>query len=180
MLPKVETKSTPHCKFDLELAIGEPVAKVWTAFVGNASLWWPPSLYSLAEPNGFVVEPRLGGRLYERNVNGEERDWFRVLGIEPEKSIDISGQLCSPYGPPTISRWRVEFVGTKHGTLVCIREDLIGEANAAAAESTRTAWHTVFGAGLRDYVEAQSGDEYRDFGNLGSGVNGLQDYLKSL
>lgn len=179
MLPELASP-TAHTKFDLELAIGEPVSKVWDAFVENASLWWPPTLYSVVEPQGFVVEPRVGGRLYERCASGEERLWFKVVSIEPQRSIGLSGQLCSPFGPPVISQWRVEFVPTEHGTLVRIAEDLIGDANASAGTATRAAWQTVFGAGLREYVEAQAGDDYERFTARFPGGGGLQDYLKTL
>jgi uncharacterized protein YndB with AHSA1/START domain len=47
-----------------------------------------------------VLEPRKGGRIYDRGVDGSECEWARVLSYEPPTRVVI-GWLISP-------RWQLE------------------------------------------------------------------------
>jgi uncharacterized protein YndB with AHSA1/START domain len=54
---------------------------VWTA---RTSLWWPTS-HSVSGERGLEVriEPRAGGRIFERTPTGREIDWGEVTAWEP-------------------------------------------------------------------------------------------------
>jgi uncharacterized protein YndB with AHSA1/START domain len=47
-----------------------------------------------------VFEPRAGGRVYDRGVDGSECQWGRVLAYEPPERIVFSWDISPP--------WRVE------------------------------------------------------------------------
>jgi hypothetical protein len=65
---------TPEHAFDL-----------WT---NRTSMWWPTSHTISARPDvEVVIEPRVGGRIYERTPDGEEHDWGHVTGWDPPTRI---------------------------------------------------------------------------------------------
>ena len=50
---------------------------VWTT---RTTLWWPVEHTVSAEPDVAVsIEPRVGGRIFERTPAGEEHAWGEVL-----------------------------------------------------------------------------------------------------
>jgi uncharacterized protein YndB with AHSA1/START domain len=59
----------------------EHAFEVWAV---KTSLWWPHSHSRSGDPGLTVtIEPRPGGRIYERTLAGVEHDWGEVLAWEP-------------------------------------------------------------------------------------------------
>ena len=54
---------------------------VWT---GRISAWWPADHTVSGEANvAVVLEPRPGGRIFERTAAGVEHDWGEIVAWEP-------------------------------------------------------------------------------------------------
>ena len=66
--------------FDVQCRI-EHAFDVWTNRIDQ---WWPRA-HSISAENGLevVVEPRVGGRIFERTPSGAEHDWGEVTLWQP-------------------------------------------------------------------------------------------------
>ena len=59
--------------------------ELWTA---HTSTWWPATHTVSAQPDvQVIIEPGVGGRIYERTSHGEEHDWGHVTRWEPPNHI---------------------------------------------------------------------------------------------
>ena len=60
-----------------------------------------------------VFEPRVGGHIYDRGIDGSECRWARVLAYEPPDRVllswDISPQWQIETDPEKTSEWEVRF-----------------------------------------------------------------------
>ena len=55
--------------------------ELWTA---HTRVWWPMSHTVSARADAeAIIEPGVGGRIYERTADGEEHDWGQVTCWEP-------------------------------------------------------------------------------------------------
>jgi hypothetical protein len=63
--------------------------------------WWPTTHHIGKEPfELIVVEPRVGGRWYERTVNGSECDWGTVLHWDPPNGVRLSWHVGPGHNSP--------------------------------------------------------------------------------
>lgn len=67
-------------------------------FTDNIHVWWPLANHSLslAAAKSVVFEARAGGRIYEIEASGREREWGRVLVCEPPRRLVFSWVLEAP------------------------------------------------------------------------------------
>ena len=68
------------------------IEEAFRVFTAEIAAWWPVGGHSV-EPDrveAVVLEGRVGGRLYERWVDGGESDWGRVLAWEPPARLVLS------------------------------------------------------------------------------------------
>ena len=64
----------------------------WKVFTEKMGTWWPLAYYKLGKANAIdaVIEPRVGGRWYERGDDGSTCQWGSVLAWEPHSRLVLS------------------------------------------------------------------------------------------
>ena len=83
------------------VAVAAPIDRAFHVFTEDIGSWWDPKQHLLeAELAEMVFEPRVGGSVYDRGVDGSECRWARVLAYEPPRRFVISWDV-SP-------RWQLE------------------------------------------------------------------------
>ncbi len=67
-------------------------------FTRNIHLWWPLQTHSLSQSDAetVVFEAATGGRIYEIEKSGKEREWGRVTCCEPPHRLVFSWVLEAP------------------------------------------------------------------------------------
>ena len=84
-----------------EVVVDPPIERAFSVFTDDIGSWWNPDHHILdAELAEMVFEPREGGHIYDRGVDGSECRWARVLVFEPPNRVVFSWDI-SP-------RWQVE------------------------------------------------------------------------
>jgi uncharacterized protein YndB with AHSA1/START domain len=76
------------------LVIEAPCAHAFHVFTAEFDSWWPPTHHvGRVDMLAAVIEPRAGGRWYEKGVDGSECLWGTVLAWEPPTRLVLSWQL---------------------------------------------------------------------------------------
>jgi uncharacterized protein YndB with AHSA1/START domain len=76
------------------IVVDVPVDRAFAVFTGDIGSWWPPEHHLLeGELAAMVFEPRVGGHVYDRGVDGNECRWARVLAFDPPHRLVISWDI---------------------------------------------------------------------------------------
>jgi uncharacterized protein YndB with AHSA1/START domain len=115
--------------------------RAFTVFTEGMTSWWPLDTYSIgAGPMAAaVVEPRAGGRWYERSEDGSETEWGRVEVWEPPDRVVLVWQLSPDwsYDPGLHTEIEVRFTAEDDARTRVDLEHRKLEAYAERAEQMR-------------------------------------------
>jgi hypothetical protein len=104
----------------------------WTEAFGS---WWPRDHTASGDPLAVVLEPRLGGRIYERTPSGAEIPWGEVTVWEPPRRLGYLWHLRREREDATDVE--IAFVDQGDGTTRVENEHSGWERLGAEAESWR-------------------------------------------
>jgi uncharacterized protein YndB with AHSA1/START domain len=114
-------------------------------FTGRFSDWWPRDSHHIADVDAaeVVLEPRAGGRWYERSEDGRECDWGTVVEVDRPNRILLAWHLTPEWSydpdPEKATQVEVSFNAEEHGTTRVTLEhrgfEVHGEAGASMRES---------------------------------------------
>jgi uncharacterized protein YndB with AHSA1/START domain len=130
------------------ITVKRPPDRVFALFTDEIASWWPVETHSVSLAADAVValEPRVGGRIYERTPDGAVHRWGTVTTWEPGRRIVFSWHP----GRDETSAQEVElrFLPDAGGTRVELEHrgwERLGDEAAAMRESYRTGWELVLG-----------------------------------
>lgn len=129
----------------------EHAFEVFTAGMGT---WWPRT-YKIgpADLADAVLEPHAGGRWYERDSDGSECEWGRVLAFEPPHRLVLTWQIDSQwaYDPGLVTEVEIRFIAEgENRTRVELEHRNLENFGPAAAEMRATfesdgGWRRILG-----------------------------------
>ena len=93
--------------------VNAAAAHAFETFAAGIGRWWPATHTVGTSPmRDVVIEPRAGGRWYERGQDGSECDWGVVLAWEPPGRLLLGWQLDAEFrrNPATASEVELRFI----------------------------------------------------------------------
>jgi uncharacterized protein YndB with AHSA1/START domain len=95
------TQSATTATVRRHIVVNAPISEAFSVFTGRFGDFKPREHNLLQAPIAETVfEPRVGGHIYDRAVDGSECRWARVLAFEPPDRVVFSWDI-SP-------RWQLE------------------------------------------------------------------------
>jgi len=154
------TTDTDSMAVTKSITVNASRARAFTVFTEKFFTWWPKSHHiGEAELADAVIEPRVGGRWYERGTDGTECDWGVVLAYDPPARIVLSWHLQGDWSyhpdPAKASEVEVHFTEETGGrtTVVLTHRHLERHDDQEAVRNGVDA-PGGWGGILADYAEA--------------------------
>jgi uncharacterized protein YndB with AHSA1/START domain len=88
------TAATTDTVVHAAIVVDVGIERAFSVFTDGIDSWWPREHTIGAAPLAeMVLEPRVGGRAYGRDIHGGESDWGRVLAYEPPHRVLVSWDI---------------------------------------------------------------------------------------
>lgn len=131
-------------------------ARAFALFAERFARWWPLALvHTGPDPVDCAIEPRVGGRVFERAADGRETLWGTVLAYDPPHRLVFSWVVELPAGQEQLVE--IRFTAEDSGTRVELTHsgwEKLGDAAASQRERYDRGWGTVFERHFVEYVNS--------------------------
>lgn len=121
-----------------EIFVKTPPARAFDVFTKQMGRWWPLVTHKIGKSAAVdaVVEPFQGGRWYEKDDDGSECDWGRVLAWEPPGRLVLSWEITADWQHDVALHTEVEirFASESGGTRVSLEHRSLSAYGARAEE----------------------------------------------
>lgn len=90
----MDTESNSAIEVSRSISVPLPPARAFELFTTQMTEFWPKEhSIGASELAEVVIEPRSGGRWFERGVDGSECQWGRVAAWEPPRKVVLLWQI---------------------------------------------------------------------------------------
>jgi hypothetical protein len=129
-----------------------PAVHAFTVWTARISAWWPAD-HTVSGDAGLnvVLEPVVGGRIFERTQSGVEHDWGEVTVWEPPRRLGYLWHLRRDRADAT--EVEITFTERDGATVVAIEHrgwDRLGALGPDWREANKGGWSTL----LPHYIAA--------------------------
>ena len=99
------------------ITVDVPQAHAFNVFTEHFGLWWPLATHKLGKQDAItaIIEPKRGGRWFERSADGTECDWGRVQVWEPPRRLVLTWQVNADWQPDSTIQTEVEVMFVSDG-----------------------------------------------------------------
>lgn len=140
-------------KIHLEIPIKAGIDQVWECLIKDVSLWWRKDFYTSTKTKKFIIEPKVGGRMYEDYGNEEGLLWATVIGIDSPHSIEFKGHLTPQFGGPAISFLKLSLKENGKETILTLSDTVMGQVSEKNQKELTVGWKLIYEDSFKNYVE---------------------------
>jgi uncharacterized protein YndB with AHSA1/START domain len=136
----ITTAPRSHAEVPIQktILVATSAERAFQVFSGEMSTWWPLASYHIgtADATSVVIEPFVGGRWFERGVDGSECDWGRVRTWDPPRLLVLSWEISGDWqhDPSIQTEVEVRFTAEGASTRVDLEHRLLHYYGGKAAE----------------------------------------------
>ena len=140
---------------DVDTPVKASAERVFAALTNGISSWWGAPYFESAETKNIVLEPKIGGRLYEQweydRGDMEGSLLGTVVAINPPEYLRLEGSFGMH---ERVVHGLVTFrLKTKNSvTTICLKHSVLGEVDAELEERYTKGWTDLMSR-LVDLVE---------------------------
>jgi uncharacterized protein YndB with AHSA1/START domain len=150
-------------EISMEVDIEASEQKVWKALTTDIGKWWPAEFFSGGETGkrSYYLEAKPGGAMGESWDSGGGVIWANVVGVEPNKRLQVTGTSFPGWGGPAqwLGVWELSANGKN--TRLKFTENSIGYVSEGYEADKDKGWRFLWDA-LAAHVSGKPAPVWQD------------------
>ena len=136
-------KSKPNEPIVHSVWIDCPSDDAFHLFTERFAEWWPLEAHSINKDDAehCAIEPWVGGRIFERTVDGDEEEWGSVTRWEPPGRLEFTWHPGRPEDP--IETIEIDFQVEADGTRVTLTHRGWDRSSEMHCSMRTLAWSSI-------------------------------------
>jgi uncharacterized protein YndB with AHSA1/START domain len=128
------------------VTVAKPPQRVFELFTSQMAAWWPKGMTIGPSPAvEILIEPRAGGRWFERSEDKIETNWGRVMAWDPPRRVLLAWQIDATwtYDPQFETELELIFDAEGSGTRVSMEHrnlERFGDSAEKMAQQLGGGW----------------------------------------
>ncbi len=137
---------------DLSASMTTEQTKVWEALTQRINQWWIADFNQSPATVKMVLEPKLGGLLYEDAGKNEGFVWATIIALHSPNHLVLRGDLSPDFGGPAISYLKFTLEEKKEITSLHLQITIMGTFSQKELKAIKARWKMLLD-GLKEYCE---------------------------
>lgn len=133
--------------------VNKSITLAWEAYFTHLGHWWSKDMFTSPKTKRFVIEPKLGGLVYEDYGGSEGLVWGTVIGVDKPHSLLIKGTLSRQFGGPATTIEELSFEEIDGKTKVSYHLDFVGVVDDKTRNSLAEGWQMILNDLYKPYCE---------------------------
>lgn len=134
-----------------EVTINAAPNHVFEALTKQVSAWWGAPYLLTDAPHAIILEPEVGGRLYEISGEGEGALWATVTAIQKNRWLELTGPIGMSGAMHSVVSFALE--PKAEVTSVKLTHHAVGELSENTEANYGKGWQDLVGLRLKAFVE---------------------------
>ncbi len=139
----------------LEIPIEANINLVWKCLLEEAGVWWRKDFYTSAKTQNFIIEPFVGGRMYEDYGDGNGLLWANVMVLDAPNNVELKGHLSPSFGGPAMTFMKLALEEREGGTTLTLTDTTFGNVSENSKDQLTAGWKMLYEDTFKKYVESK-------------------------
>lgn len=136
-----------------EISINASAERVFEALTQDISAWWGAPYLLTSSPQAIILEPEVGGRLYEQSSSGDGALWATVTTIKKNERLELTGPVGASEALHSMVTFSLEPKNEGEATLLKLSHQAIGLFGDDTQANYNAGWQDLLGVRLKAFVE---------------------------
>lgn len=153
----VKQKQLQSVRVEQEIKISASPDKVFHALVHNTAAWWGMPYLRNPQSSQLIIEPRLGGLMYESwGTENEGVECARVTTYKENEVLELNGRFGLDGAVVSVAHFELRVDGKT--TTLALSHHIIGELDEQTQQMYSFGWNDLLATRLKAFVE--KGERY--------------------
>ncbi len=140
---------------ELEIPIKADIGFVWNCLLEDMGIWWRKDFYTSPKTESFIIEPFVGGRMYEDYGGGNGLLWANVMVLDAPHNLEWKGHLSPSFGGPAITFMKLSLTEREGVTILSVKDTTFGNVTENSKDQLTSGWEMLFEDTFKKYVESK-------------------------